>query len=178
MSYGRMKDKEAQLESEVAELLRRAEEVDDEEDRRYGKDKRGDELPEELAFQESRLRRIREAMAALEAGAQAATEKAQAEGLNHPLHPGVPGDKARRNFTDPESRIMPSPGGRDFQQACNCQAVVDSECQMIVAAEATNQASDKQQAVSMIEQGPGLPPIPAAGPGEGEPGVVPDLHRA
>ena len=46
---------------------------------------------------------------------------------------------------------MPGPGGRDFQQAYNCQAVVDSECQVIVAAEATNQASDKNQAVSMIE---------------------------
>ena len=50
MSYRRMKEKEAQLASEVAELLRRSQEVDDEEDRRYGKDKRGDELPEELAF--------------------------------------------------------------------------------------------------------------------------------
>ena len=51
MSYGRMKEKEGQLQAEV----------DEEEDRRYGKDRRGDELPEELAFRESRLRRIREA---------------------------------------------------------------------------------------------------------------------
>ena len=51
MSYGRMRERQAQLESEVAELLRRAEEEDEEEDRRYGRDKRGDELPEELAFQ-------------------------------------------------------------------------------------------------------------------------------
>ena len=72
MSYGRMKEKEAQLAAEVAELLRRAGEVDNEEDRRYGKDKRGDELPEELAFRESRLRKIREAKAALEAEARAA----------------------------------------------------------------------------------------------------------
>ena len=55
------------------------------------------------------------------------------------------------NFTDPESRIMPGPGGRDFQQAYNCQAVVDSECQVITA-EATNRASDKQQGVVMVEQ--------------------------
>ena len=152
MSYGRMRERQAQLESEVAELLRRAEEVDEEEDRRYGRDKRGDELPEELAFRESRLRRIREAMAALESEAREAAEAAESEGRSHSTHPGVPGDKAQRNFTDPESRIMPGPGGRDFQQAYNCQAVVDSECQVIVAAEATNQASDKQQAVSMIEQ--------------------------
>ena len=38
-------------------------------DRQYGKEKRGDELPEELAFWEGRLEKIREAMAALEAAA-------------------------------------------------------------------------------------------------------------
>ena len=146
MSYRRMKEKETQLAAEVAELLRRAQEVDDEEDRRYGKDKRGDELPEELAFREGRLEKIREAMAALEAEAQAAAE---AEGKEHP---GVPDDKAQRNFTDAESRIMPGPGGRDFLQAYNCQAVVDHAHQVIVAARATNQSSDKQQAAAMMQE--------------------------
>ena len=146
MSYRRMKEKEEQLAAEVAELLRRAQEVDEEEDRRYGKDKRGDELPEELAFREGRLEKIREAMAALEAEAQAAAE---AEGKEHP---GVPEDKAQRNFTDAESRIMPAPGGRDFLQAYNCQAVVDHAHQVIVAARATNQSSDKQQAAAMMRE--------------------------
>ena len=63
MSYGRMKEKERQLQAEVSELLRRAQEVDEEDDRRYGRDKLGDELPEdlafELAFREGQLRRIR-----------------------------------------------------------------------------------------------------------------------
>ena len=72
MSYKRMKGKEAQL---AAEVLRRAQEADEEEDRRYGQDQRGDELPEELAFREDRLEKIREAMAALEAEAQAAAEE-------------------------------------------------------------------------------------------------------
>ena len=112
MSYKRMKVKEAQLQGEVDELLRRAQEVDEEEDRRYGKDKRGDELPAELSFREGRLERIREAMAALAAEAQAAAE--QAEGKDHP---GVPDDQAQRNFTDAESRIMPAPGARDFLSA-------------------------------------------------------------
>ena len=149
MSYKRMKEKEAQLQGEVDELLRRGQEVDEEEDRRYGKEKRGDELPEELAFREGRLERIREAMAALEAEARAEAEQAAEEGKEHP---GVPEDKAQRNFTDAQSRIMPGPGGRDFLQAYNCQAVVDSEHQVIIAAQATNQASDKQQAVVMIEE--------------------------
>ena len=147
MSYRKMKEKEAQLSAEVAELLRRAQETDEEEDKRYGKDRRGDELPEELAFREGRLEKKREAMAALEA--EAAAQAEQAEGRERP---GVPEDKTQRNFTDPQSRIMPGPGGRDFLQAYNCQAVVDHEYQVIVATRATNVASDKQQAVVMTEE--------------------------
>ena len=149
MSYKRMQEKEAPLQGEVDELLRRAQEVEEEEDRRYGRDKRGDELPEELAFREGRLEKIREAMAALEVEAAAQAEQAAEEGK---AHSAVPEDKAQRNFTDPESRIMPGPGGRNFLQAYNCQAVVDHEHQVIVAARATNQASDKQQAVVMIQE--------------------------
>ena len=146
MSYRRMKEKEAQLAVEVAELLRRAQEADDDDDRRFGKDQRGDELPEELAFREGRLEKIREAMAA---EAQASAEQAEAEGREHL---GVPDDKVQRNFTDVESRIMPAAGGKDFLQAYNCQAVVDGAHQVIVAARATNQTSDKQQAAAMIEE--------------------------
>ncbi len=149
MSYGRMKEKEAQLAGEEAELLRSAEDVDEEEDRLYGKDKGGDELPKELAFGESRLWKIREAKAALEAEAREAAEQALAEGRNHP---GVPEDKVQRNFTDADSRIMPGPGGRDFQQSYNCQAVVDSAHQVVLAARATSLASDKGQAVAMVQE--------------------------
>ena len=149
MSYGRMKGKSAQLEAEVDLLLRGAAEVDEEEDRRYGVDKRGDELPAELSFREGRLKKIREAMSALEAEAQAEAERAEAAGRKRP---GVPDERAQRNFTDAESRIMPAPGGREFVQAYNCQAVVDSANQVIVAARATNRSSDKRQAVGMMEE--------------------------
>ena len=64
----------------------------------------------------------------------------------------MPDDKAQRNFTDAESRIMPAPGGRDFLQAYNSQGVVDTAHQVIVAAHATNRTSDKQQAVAMVEK--------------------------
>src|SRR5450756_2629975 len=69
MSYGRMKEKEVDLEREVRHLLDEADRIDEEEDRKYGKDRRGDELPDELGRRESRLRKIREAKAALEAEA-------------------------------------------------------------------------------------------------------------
>ena len=149
MSYKRMKEEEARLEDEVKVLLQEAEVADAEEDSRYGKDKRGDELPQELAFRESRLRKIREAREALEIEARQEAEQAGAEGKKAP---GIPSDKAQRNFTDPESHIMPAPGGKHFEQAYNAQAVVDSSHQVIVAAGLTNQPTDRKQARPMIEQ--------------------------
>ena len=108
MSYGRMKEKEGQLSAEVAELLRRAGEVDDDEDRRYGKNKRGDELPEELAFREGWLRKIREAKAALEAEA-----KAEARSRPSPRAGIIPGRlMTGRSGTSPTRTPASCPAGR------------------------------------------------------------------
>jgi len=71
MSYGRMEKAARELEEEVARLLAEAEEVDAEEDAKYGKGRRGDELPEELRHRESRLKKIRQAMKELEEEARA-----------------------------------------------------------------------------------------------------------
>ena len=151
MSYKRMKEEEARLDAEVKELLKRAESTDAEEDREYGKDKRGDELPKELAFRESRLKKIREAKAALEAEARLEAEKSPEKGAIIPAEGCTPRDEAQRNFTDSDSRIMPAPGGKHFIQAYNAQAAVDSAHQVIVAAEITNQPSDRGQAGPMMD---------------------------
>ena len=160
MSYARMVAKEEQYAREVEQLLCRAERADTREDRLYGQDKRGDELPEELRFRQTRLKKIREAKQALE---QEAKEKARAEGKldDNPkppkrgrrpkTSPGTPKPKAQRNFTDPESRIMKM-GNKSFDQAYNCQAAVDSNAQIIVARKATNASNDKQQLEPMTEQ--------------------------
>jgi hypothetical protein len=147
MSYKRMKEEEARLEAEVAELLKKAESVDEEEDQRYGKGKKGDELPKELAFRESRLKKIQEAKAALEAEARLEGEKKPDKNDGD----GTPPDKAQRNFTDPDSHIMPASGGKHFIQAYNAQAAVDSANQIIVAAEVTNKPTDRGQAEPMME---------------------------
>jgi transposase len=162
MSYARMCEREAQYAREVAELLQRAQETDEAEDREYGQEVRGDELPEELQFREKRLAKIRAAKRALE---EAAKEKARSEGKldekDEPIPPkrgrppqtppGTPEPKAQRNFTDPESPIMKM-GDGSFDQAYNCQAAVDSAHQIIVAKDATDAANDKQQVVPMFEQ--------------------------
>jgi transposase len=150
MSYKRMKEEEVRLKTEVEELLKRAEVTDNEEDKQYGKNKRGDELPEELAFRESRLRKILEAKAALEAEAKADDE--QKPGNSGESGGAIPEDKAQRNFTDPESRIMPISGSKDFMQAYNAQAAVDSAHQVIVAAEITDHPTDRGQAEPMMDK--------------------------
>jgi len=147
MSYKRMKEEEVRLEAEVAELLKKAESVDEEEDQRYGKGKKGDELPKELAFRDSRLKRIQEAKAALEAEARLEAEKKPDKNDGD----GTPPDKAQRNFTDPDSHIMPTSGGKHFIQAYNAQAAVDSANQIIVAAEVTNKPTDRGQAEPMMD---------------------------
>ena len=149
MSYKRMKEEETRLEAEVKELLERAEAIDEAEDQQYGDDKRGDKLPEELAFRESRLKKIREARQALEAEAKREAKSARKVGKKAT---GIPGDKAQRNFTDPESKIMPAPGGKHFEQAYNAQAAVDSANQIILAADVVNETNDKKQAIPMMKQ--------------------------
>jgi len=169
MSYGRMCEAERELERQVRELLEEARQVDRQEDSRYGKGKRGDELPEELRFRQGRLKKIRQAKEALEGQAR---EQALAEGKideqGNPVPPelgrrggrgrvrkdppGKPKPKDQRNFTDPDSRIMKDTGTKAFVQAYNAQAAVDSQAQVIVAAEVTNEANDKQQVEAAVEQ--------------------------
>ncbi len=66
MSYKGMSEEEKRLQRQVAELLRRADEVDRAEDELYGAGQDREDLPEELARRETRLQRLREAKAALE----------------------------------------------------------------------------------------------------------------
>jgi transposase len=160
MSYERMVSKEAQLEAEIAviganarALLDDAERVDAAEDERLGADRRGDELPEDLRRREDRLARIREAKRALEDQARAAETArraemtAQAKTPRKPPNgrdPFAPKPKAQRNFTDPDSKIMKTADG-SFHQCFNGQAVVDSQTQVIVACELSDQAPDAEQ---------------------------------
>jgi hypothetical protein len=57
--------------AEIAALLRKAELIDAPEDARYGKGRRGDELPKELQLRQDRLDALRKARAELEAEAAA-----------------------------------------------------------------------------------------------------------
>ena len=164
MSYERMVTEEARLQAEVDTLLRAAATADTQDDARYGPTRRGDELPTELARRELRLQTIRAAKEVLEQEAhaeaaltQAAQEARDAAGPRRgrapqPPNP-VPDPNAHRNFTDPESRIMPASGAKgSFVQGYNCQAGVDATAQIIIAADVTDEPNDTPQAQPLFFQ--------------------------
>ena len=165
MSYARMEDRAAELETEVAKWLSTAEAADAEEDKLHGRDKTGEEMPDWVADKQRRAEKIRQAKAELEAEAEAAAQakrkaedeaasKREAEGRRkggrQAAPPSsVPDAKAQKNFTDPQSRIMKSKDG--FVQAYNAQAAVDAEAQIIVAQDVTQSAVDCGQLVPMTD---------------------------
>ena len=164
MSYGRMKQEEKRLKEEIHQLLSEAEAVDQQEDKEYGSDRRGDELPKELARRESRLKRIQQAKKALEAEAKAAAEQARKEreadckkrdkpkgGRRPKPISDIPADNKQYNFTDPESKIM-KVNNKGWDQCANAQAAVDSHKQIIVACDVTDETNDKRQFEPMLEK--------------------------
>jgi transposase len=163
MSHGRMVREQRRLRDEVKRLLAEAEQTDKDEDKRFGRSRRGDELPAELARREERLQRIAEARKALEQRARAEAEEKQKDkdkdsgkddkpgtgsGRRRGSKP-VPKPEAQHNFTDPESRIMKGPDG--FVQAYNAQIAVEPVLQLIVGQGLTQQGNDKKQLLPMIE---------------------------
>jgi len=160
MSYARMVEAEAELTCEVAEWLARAQREDAAEDAEHGT-RRGDEPPDWMRDKHARLARIRAAKAELEAEARQAEAArpppaCEPDGSPRPRPgrppkhpPGQPKPKSQRNFTDPQSRIMK---GRDgFIQAYNAQAAVDADAQIIVAHRLTNNGSDQDALLPLLD---------------------------
>lgn len=103
MSYGRMDAKITELENQVQQMLSKAEACDQNEDALYGKGTRGNQLPQQLQFRQSRLEKIREAKKVLEAEAQA-NFKAQRKEYQKKV-------KASEQRTDRRGRPPQSPLG-------------------------------------------------------------------
>jgi transposase len=167
------------LQATARQLVEEGLRVDQEEDAEFGVGRRGDELPEGLTKAESRLKRIDEALNKLRAAARAgaaeqvkaaqdqAEQRAQDEaktgkkGRGRKAKPKsaaqieaelFASDKLRINLTDPDSHLMKDGATKAIIQAYNAQAVVDCDHQIIVAAEVTQEANDKQQLVPMLQK--------------------------
>jgi transposase len=144
MSYGRMRQREAQLKAEIARLVEQAETQDTAEDQEYGIDSDGYSVAEELARREARLAKIQAAREHLEA------EQRADQGLPAGEQPVV-AEKEQRSFADTDARIMLMKRGA-YDYAYNAQAVVDAERGVIVAATLTNVAPDMRHLPDLVAE--------------------------
>jgi transposase len=170
LSYEHAGRIEAQLKAEVADLMARAEAAD------QADTPDGMSIPGELARREERLARIAQARVTIEARAKERHARAQAEQdarmaqraaktaatgkkpggpvPQPPVEGPAPGDQV--NLTDPDSRIMQTPGG-GFDQCYNAQAVVAAGSLLVVAADVVQAPTDKQQLQPMLNKVAALP---------------------
>lgn len=180
VSYQRISDREQYWQNEVQRLLKQAQQTDKQEDQRYGQGEPAAALPDELAHAQSRLQRLQQAKAELEQEAQQQLQDAttnlplgkrgrprNAERAGRPVKDRQQREKEKKrrrrakrnaqqpsrqyNFVDPDSRVMKDNGQKAFVQAYNAQIAVDSQAQIIVAAELTQQTTDRQQLLPMVE---------------------------
>lgn len=166
MSYKHMAQQEPKLAAEVASWLDQADAADAAEDAQHGATRRGDETPDWMADKQRRLERIRAAKAQLEAEAKAGPGSTDPDGpgpssgmqergqrkttpADPPPDP-TPPDRAQRNFTDPDSRIMPSGGG--FIAGYNGQIAVDAAHQIIVAQRLGTNPADFAGLIPLVDQ--------------------------
>jgi transposase len=120
MSHERMLKTEAQLEAEIAALLRKAELIDAQEDARYGKGKRGDELPKELQRRQDRLDALRKAKAELEAEAaadNARRREQQARAAEEQATEAAAAAAEDNDKSDAESEVSAQALAKEAQQA-------------------------------------------------------------
>ena len=171
MSWKRANQLEKQLKREVNELLRRAEAADN------SAETENLDIPEELKLRQDRLRAIEAAKEKIKARAheryeqeksdydeklQSRREKQQRTGRKpggKPPAPPVdePQDKDQVNFTDEDSRIMPTSGG-SFDQTYNAQVAVDMDSHLIVHNHLTQHTNDKQEVKPLLKSVRQLPP--------------------
>ena len=179
VSHQKLSEQEQYWQATIERLLTEAQGRDEQEDQRFAEGRSGDGLPEELAHAQSRLERIRHAKAELEREAQkelealAPHDHPRKRGRPRKQDGAVPTDEERQqlkkrkkklsrarkkaqqpsrqyNFVDPDSRVMKDNGRKCFVQGYNAQIAVDSHQQVIVAAEVTQQTTDREQLVPMV----------------------------
>ena len=178
--YERISEREQHWRAEVARLLSQAQQTDREEQRRLGLDQAANQLPDELANAQKRFARLQQAKMELEQEAQAQLKavldnlppgkrgpRGKAEQTSQPPKDRRQREKEKKqrlrarknaaapsrlyNFVDPDSRVMKDSGEKGFVQAYNAQVAVDSEAQIIVATELTQQPIDRQQLLPMVK---------------------------
>jgi len=145
-------DKEAivKLKRRIRKVLQEAEEIDEEEDKKFGPKKGYNEMPEKLkdpAVRQKEIKRLQNKMKQLAAADQAINEKqkqartkAEKELSRNKTH----------NVTDQDAKLMKMKKGKTFQPAYNGQIATSN--QIVVAYDVTDDGADTNCLMPMIEK--------------------------
>jgi transposase len=180
VGYEKISEREQHWRSEVERLLNQAQQTDQDEDQRFGVGQPADPLPDDLASAQKRLQRLQQARTELEQEAKEQLQAAvndlplrkagrpsKAEQASKTTKSRQQRDKETKrriraaknaaapsrqyNFVDADSRVMKDNGSKAFVQGYNVQIAVDAHAQIIVAAEITQQTTDRQQLVPLVK---------------------------
>lgn len=163
--YKRLNEQEEALRLEVERLMQAAETIDQQENDLFGKGRRGDELPADLATAQQQLDKIRAAKQELEREAKERAEQAEREKREQNGKPkdgaqrmrwsrakaGMPNAETYGNLTDPESGLMIDGATKAFVQGYNAQVAAAGVPQIIVAQTVVSEPTDRQQLKPMME---------------------------
>jgi transposase len=123
-----LSDEEEKLNAKIKELLDAAEYTDAQEDKLYGVNACGDELPRELRYPQERLKKIQEAQRKLQV--QSPKEI---------------------NLTDADATFQMQRGGT-VTPGYRAEVAIDKKEQVIVACEVINKRTDYEQLIPLVEQ--------------------------
>ncbi len=123
-----------EIEKAIQEYLEKANQIDDKEDKEYGPDKRGNELPEDIRDKTIRVKKMKQIVEQL---------KQAKEKLNQSNHKKI-------NLTDNDAQLQ-----KDKEQLTlgyRVHIAVDSKEQIIVATDVASKQSDQDELIPMIDK--------------------------
>ena len=137
---------------EINKMFEEAEKIDEEEDEKYGKDNRGDELPKELRNKKSREKAIKKAYEKLKKQKEELKNKIMKEKNREPTEVELKKiEKMKINVTDNDAKFMKEREGT-IKPNYNVQISVDEREQFIIANDVVDECNDQHQLVSMLNQ--------------------------
>jgi transposase len=136
-SYSRLDAGEKKLECEIMELLKKADDIDNAEDKIYHNGN-GYSIPDDLKIRQKRLEKIKKVKRELE-------DREKKENPGKKINP-----KKQISYADTDARIMKK--GGDFSYCYNAQVSVDSKDQIIVGCHLTQNANDKKELEIAIDE--------------------------
>jgi transposase len=155
-SYQDITEEEEDLGKQVRQWIHQVQTQDNKEDKLFGADKYGDELPDWVADKVKRVERLKKAKASIEkrdAKRKEARKQAEESGEKPRSHEKKSQEVApsqKYNHTDPESNLMKTPNG--FVQGYNGQIAVDQESHVIVSCHVAQVSDDHNELKPTLKQ--------------------------